>query len=60
VRTNGKFKIEWTKGKEWMMVDKIINYLPCTIGPTIIIPLINRAFHKSFDAINSNLKALSD
>ncbi len=57
---NGKFKIEWTKVKEWMMVYKSINCLPCTIGPTDIIPLINRIFHKSYGSINSNLKALSD
>ena len=57
---NGKFKIEWTKVKECMMVYKCINCLTCTIDPTNIIPLINRVFHKSFGAINSNLKALSD
>ncbi len=57
---NGKFKIEWTKVKEWMMAYKSINCLPCTIGPTDIIPLINRIFHKSYGNINSNLKALAD
>jgi hypothetical protein len=57
---NGKFKIEWTKVKEWMIVYKSINCLPCTIGPTDIIPLINRVFHMSFGNINSNLKALAD
>ncbi len=57
---NGKFKIEWTKVKEWMMVYKSINCLPCTIGPTDIIPLINRVFHKSYGSIHSNLKALAD
>jgi hypothetical protein len=43
-----------------MMVYKSINCLPCTTGPTDIIPLINRVFHKSFGNINSNLKALAD
>ena len=57
---NGKFKIEWTKVKEWMMVYKSINCLPCTIGPTDIIPLINRVFHKFYGNVNSNLKALAD
>jgi hypothetical protein len=57
---NGKFKIEWTKVKEWMMVYKCINCLPRTIGPTDIIPLINRVFHKSYGNIHSNLKALAD
>ena len=57
---NGKFKIEWTKVKEWMMVWKSINCLPLTIGPTDIIPLVNRIFHKSYGSINSNLKALAD
>jgi hypothetical protein len=57
---NGKFKIEWTKVKEWMMTYKSINCLPCTIGPTDIIPLINRVFHKSYGSIHSNLKALAD
>ena len=56
---NGKFKIEWTKVKEWMMVYKSINCLPCTIGPTDIIPLINRVFHKSYGNVYSNLKALA-
>jgi hypothetical protein len=57
---NGKFKIEWTKVKEWIMVYKSINCLPCTIGPTDIIPLINRIFHKSYGSVNSNLKAMAD
>jgi hypothetical protein len=57
---NGTFKIEWTKVKEWMMAYKSINCLPCTIGPTDIIPLINRVFHKSYGNINSNLIALAD
>ena len=38
---NGKFKIDWTKVKEWIMVWKSINCLLCTIGRTDIIPLIN-------------------
>ena len=46
--------------KEWMMVWKSINCLPLTIGPTDIIPLVNRIFHKSYGSINSNLKALAD
>jgi hypothetical protein len=57
---NGKFKIEWTKVKEWMMLYKSLNCLPMSIGPTDIIPLINRVFHKSYSSINSNLKALAD
>jgi hypothetical protein len=57
---NGKFKIEWMKVKEWIMVWKGINCLPCTIGPTDIIPLINRIFHNSYGSINSNLNALAD
>ena len=57
---NGKFKMEWTRVKEWMMVWKSINCLPCTIGPTDIIPLINRVFQKAYGSINSNLKALAD
>jgi hypothetical protein len=57
---NGKFKMEWTRVKEWMMVWKSINCLPCTIGPTDIIPLINRVFDNSYGSINSNLKALFD
>ena len=60
IGTEWKIKIEWTNLKEWMMVYKSINCLPCTIGPTDIIPLINRIFHKSYGSINSNLKALSD
>jgi hypothetical protein len=57
---NGKFKIEWTKVKEWLMVWKSINCLPGMIGHTDIIPLINRVFHKSYGSINSDLKALAD
>jgi hypothetical protein len=57
---NGKFKMEWTRVKEWMMVWKSVNCLPCVIGPTDIIPLINRVFHKSYGSINSNLRAMSD
>ena len=38
---NDKFKIEWIKVKEWTMVWKIIDCLPCTIGPTDIITLTN-------------------
>ena len=57
---NGKFKIEWTKVKEWIMVWKSIHCLPCTIGPTDIIPLINRIFHKSYGSATSNLKAIAD
>ena len=52
--------MEWTRVKEWMMVWKSINCLPCTIGPTDIIPLVNRIFHNSYGNINSNLRALSD
>ena len=38
---------DWVdKSKMWMMVYKSINCLPCTIGPTDIIPLINRVFWK--------------
>ena len=42
------------------MVWKSINCLPCAIGPTNIIPLINRVFHNSYGSINSNLRAMSD
>ena len=42
------------------MVWKSINCLPCTIGPTDIIPLINRVFYKSYRSTNSKLRAMSD
>ena len=42
------------------MAYKSINCSPCAIGPTDIIILINRVFHKSYKNINSNLKALAD
>ena len=57
---NGKFKMEWAWVKEWMTIWKSINCLPCTIGPTAIIALINRVFHNSYGSINSNLKSLAD
>ena len=57
---NGKFKIEWMKVKEWIMVWKSIHSLPCTIGLTDIIPLINRTFNKSYGSVTSNLKAIAD
>jgi hypothetical protein len=57
---NSIFTIEWTNEKEWMMIDKSINCLPCTIVPTDIIPHINKVVHKSFGNVNSNLKVLAD
>ena len=35
---NGKFKIEWTKVKEWIMVWTSIHCLPCMIGSADITP----------------------
>ena len=53
-------RLSGSKKKEWIMVWKSINCLPGTIGPTDIIPCINRVFHKSYGSVNSNLKALTD
>ena len=44
----------------WIVVWKSIPCLPCTIGPTDIIRLINQIFPNSYGGINSNLKALED
>lgn len=57
---SGEFKFEWMKVKEWIMVWKSINCLPCTIGPTDIISLINQVFHKLYCGVNSNRKALAN
>ncbi len=43
-----------------IMVWKSVHCLPCTIGPTDIIPLINWIFHKSYGGVSSNLKAIAD
>jgi len=44
------------KAHEWR-VCLGVPYATLTIGPTDIIPLVNRIFHKSYGSINSNLKA---
>ena len=57
---NGKFKTEWYKVKDVMMKWKIHHLLPCSLGPTDIIPLVSRIFHDSYGRVNSNLKAVAD
>ena len=34
--------------------------IPLTISPTDVIPLMNLIFHKSYDNVCANLKAVSD
>ena len=57
---NGKFKTEWYRVKEDVMKWKAKYNLPCTLGPTDIIPLVNKIFHLSYWNVASNLKAVSD
>ena len=57
---NGRFKMEWYREKERLMAWKGDHTVPEVISPTDIIPLLNRVFHKSYDNIASNLKAVAD
>ena len=57
---NGKFKIEWYLAKGHLMTFKFDLLLPRQIHATDIIPLLNKVFHKSYDDVASNLKAVAD
>ena len=57
---NGKFKIEWYLAKGHLMTFKFDLLLPRQLHATDIIPLLNKVFHKSYDDVASNLKAVAD
>lgn len=57
---NGKFKIEWYRVKEDLMTWKFDHCLPRSLGPTDIMPLLSEIFHKSYNDVRANLKAVSD
>ena len=59
-KQNGKFKIEWYRVKEDLMIWKFDNSQPRTLCPTDVMPLMNKIFHKSYNDVCANAKAVAD
>ena len=57
---NRKFKIEWYRVKEELMAWKFDNAQARTLCPTDVMPLMNKIFHKSYDSVSANKKAVAD
>jgi hypothetical protein len=58
-KQNGMVKLEWYREKKKLLSWKYLNNLPHAIRPEDVMPLMNKIFHKAFNNVANNKKAVA-